>query len=338
MKRVTRSVLPGLLALGLIVEVKSAGAAAGSLDPTFGTGGVTVVSFAGGVGILSSIVAQSDGKILVLAQAGTTGSAVLRFTTTGALDTGFGSTGIAALPTSIGGGMMLQANGQIVIGGVTSLSAGGAALAAERLNTDGSLDTSFGSGGLAVVGLGIRAPGAGHAVLVQPNGDILIGAQLFPIGRRQPFQTALARFTPTGALDTTFGTQGLTIRSASTGCTLLSSGDFLVVNSEAIAQFTANGSPEPSVTGGTIVASNGSNLDGAPSVFQSNGDYLFATELFIAEESRGHNASAQVLRFTDTGAADPNLPTGPLTFSVLVDLGSRPYPTRWPFSPVGILW
>jgi len=40
------------------------------------------------------------------------------------------------------------------------------------------------------------------------------------------------------------------------------------------------------------------------SIFQPNGDYLLADQLFVGEESRAHNASVQVLRFTSTGAAD----------------------------------
>ena len=41
-------------------------------------------------------------------------------------------------------------------------------------------------------------------------------------------------------------------------------------------------------------------------VFQSeDGDYLYAFDLFVGEESRGHNSSVEVQRFTETGAPDP---------------------------------
>jgi hypothetical protein len=71
MKRFTRSLLPGLLVLSLVVGVKSASAAAGSLDPTFGSGGVTITNFtSSGFVIVDSIKLQSDGKILVSVQAG----------------------------------------------------------------------------------------------------------------------------------------------------------------------------------------------------------------------------------------------------------------------------
>jgi len=306
----TRIVLPSLLLYGCLVGVNSAWAAAGSLDPTFGSGGVTITNFASsGFVIPDSIQLQSDGKILVLVQAGNLSNEVLRYTTTGALDTSFGHNGVAVLSPSVGGSMALQANGQIVAAGVvTNRSTGGPELGVERLNTNGGSDTSFGNGGLALASLSNRATGVGFVALVQPNGDILIGAQLEPTGRRQPFQTVLARFNSAGQLDTTFGIQGVAIATAASGCTalaLLSDGEILVVNAQTVAQFTASGIVESTVTGGSIVASAGSSAPSAPSMFETNGDYLFGTELFIGQESRGHNASAEVLRFTETGAADP---------------------------------
>ena len=79
--------------------------------------------------------------------------------------------------------------------------------------------------------LGTRAPGEGTAVLVEINGDIVVGTQLFPTSRRQPTQTALARFTSTGALDNSFGSHG-TIYTNGPGCSALaelSTGELLVV-------------------------------------------------------------------------------------------------------------
>ena len=142
---------------------------------------------------------------------------------------------------------------------------------------------------------------------MQPNGFILVCAQLEPTGRRQPFQTILARFNSVGVLDPSFGTQGTAVATGSGGCTALaqlSNGDYLVVDAQAVAEFTASGSVASTITTGTLVASNGSREPSTPSVFQPNGDYLFGTELFVGEEFRGHKSSAEVLRFTETGAAD----------------------------------
>jgi uncharacterized delta-60 repeat protein len=307
MKKPLRNILAGVMCSAPILGAGSAFGKAGDLDTTFGNGGVSVISFAsGGFVIPDAIQLQSDGKILVLLQDGNVGHGVLRFTTSGVPDTTFGSNGAAGLSPSFGASLALQPNGQIVIAGLVT-SGNGSALGVERLNTNGSLDTAFGSNGLATASLGGRGTGVGEVVLVQPNGFILVCAQLEPTGRRQPFQTILARFNSVGVLDPSFGTQGTAVATGSGGCTALaqlSNGDYLVVDAQAFAEFTASGSVASTITTGTLAASNGSQEPSTPSVFQPNGDYLFGTELFVGEESRGHNSSAEVLRFTEIGAAD----------------------------------
>jgi uncharacterized delta-60 repeat protein len=323
MKTVTRHVLFGLLGFGLVVGVRAAQAAntAGTLDTSFGTKGTTVTTLTNASensGIVPySVKLQSDGKILVLVDVSGTNSSgaftttdVLRYTSTGVLDTSFGDKGIAVLPTTVSAmaSMAVQSNGQIAVAGLSGFD--GPAIEVQRLNTNGTVDTTFGTSGLAVANAG-RGTGPELVVLIESNDDILVAGQLEPIGRGQPFQTVLARFTSGGALDTTFGSQGISIATAVGGCTALaelSTGEILVVNGEAIAQFTSTGSLESTVTGGTIVASAGSQNPSTPSIFEPNGDYLFATQLFVGEESRGHNSSVQVFRFTSTGTADSTFP------------------------------
>jgi uncharacterized delta-60 repeat protein len=203
--------------------------------------------------------------------------------------------------------MALQSNnGQIVVTGeVTDPSNGAAAFGLQRLNANGTADMSFGNNGLAIADIGF--PGTQAVLLILPNSDILLGAQLEPVGRGQPFHTALARFLPNGALDTTFGSSGTVSVAAVGGCSalaVLSTGEILVVNASAIAQFTPNGSLESTVTGGTIVASAGSQNPSTTSTFQPNGAYLLATTVAIGAP-RNHNFAAEVLRFTATGSADP---------------------------------
>ena len=141
-----------LLLAGLLIALAPAYGAAGALDTkNFGVSGVAVTpGVANTDGIVNSIELQSDGRILVFVG----GTEVLRYTTSGALDGSFGSKGFAVPPTPVGGSLALQSNGQIVIGGVVTPSTGGAELGVERLNSNGTADTSFGSGGLAMVSLG----------------------------------------------------------------------------------------------------------------------------------------------------------------------------------------
>jgi len=325
MKQPIRIATMGLTVLGLAVGVPAASAAgnrAGTLDTTFGTGGVTVTSLTTASNTSTSVnpsavALQSNGDILVLADnnftndnGAFTSTDVLRFTAAGALDKSFGNGGVVQLPTNLdvdlGQSLALQSNGQILVAGVFVTSSGAAAYGVERLNTNGTVDTTFGSDGLAAAAL-TRSPTLQLVLLPETNGDILLGGQFEPTGRRQPVTTALVRFTSAGKLDSTFGSGGTVNVTANGGCTALaelSTGEIQVVDGEAIAQFTSAGVQESATTTGTIVASAGSQAPSTPSVFQPNGDFLVAGPLYVGEESRGHNASTEVLRFTNTGAAD----------------------------------
>src|SRR5689334_21516759 len=112
MRKVTLSMLAGL-SLGLIVAAAGpAYAAAGSLDPTFGNGGIVVTPNGGGV--VTDAVLQADGKIVVQGSFG-----VARFLSTGALDTSFGNGGFAQAPASADfGAVGLQSDGKILVAGV----------------------------------------------------------------------------------------------------------------------------------------------------------------------------------------------------------------------------
>ena len=66
----------------------------GSLDTSFGTGGVATAPVS-----LQSVALQSDGKIIG-AGAGDFGFSAVRYSATGILDTTFGANGVATTPTS----------------------------------------------------------------------------------------------------------------------------------------------------------------------------------------------------------------------------------------------
>jgi uncharacterized delta-60 repeat protein len=103
--------------------------------------------------------------------------------------------------------------------GIAAMAAAGGVT---RFNANGSLDTSFGSGGQAgVAGVEFFAPpmeGAqefARAVLVQPDGKILVaGSARQGQIRFAPIQGALARFNANGTLDTSFGSGGKILSSS----------------------------------------------------------------------------------------------------------------------------
>jgi uncharacterized delta-60 repeat protein len=301
-----------LLFGGLFLGVEFSWASAGNLDPSFGSSGITITRSANGFSLINAVRVQNDGKILVQVAAPSTNE-ILRYTTTGALDTSFGTNGIAPV---IGGNMAL-AGDQIVVGAiVTDPNNSQIALAVERLNNDGSRDPAFANGGMALADLGGRFP-VFSVVLAAPDGSVLMCASLEPTGRRQPAQTALVHFTSTGELDMTFGNQGVSIATAAGGCSamaLLNTGDILVVNAQTVTQFTSNGSVKSTVTGGPIVVSNAGSTLGPVSFIQADGDYLLGQDVFTGLESRGHNSAVQVLSFTETGSPDPTFSNPPFHY------------------------
>ena len=89
-----------------------------------------------------------------------------------------------------------------------------------RLNVNGTVDTSFGTGGTAVVDFGqVELPGS--KALVQSDGRILISAEILPAGGNRgadtPLDVGFARLTPTGQLDPSFGTGGRVVHRFGNG-------------------------------------------------------------------------------------------------------------------------
>src|SRR5512133_900265 len=171
----------------------------GAFDTTFGTGGIAAVDF-GGTEFGEAMARQADGRILVAGRASPGGAVVARLRATGALDPDFGVGGRVTLSAATSAGAVLVApDRNILVAGNTS---GGAVMTVTRLRPDGSLETTFGSGGTATVDFGSLADLLGGAVL-QPDGKIVLA------GYTQASEdVAVARLDANGALDATFGTGG----------------------------------------------------------------------------------------------------------------------------------
>ncbi|MGA7575057.1 MAG: hypothetical protein WCA97_13810 [Terriglobales bacterium] len=128
----------------------------------------------------------------------------------GQLDPDFGQGGIVTtdfgiLPngTASAAAVTIQPDGKIIVfGGVTSSS--GTSVAAVRYNTNGSLDTGFGTAGVATVA-GLTFP---SALALQPDGKI-VGVAFNIGGYGGAFGINIVRFSSTGVLDPAFGTGGV---------------------------------------------------------------------------------------------------------------------------------
>jgi uncharacterized delta-60 repeat protein len=333
MKKGTLIMITGLLAIGLMFGVNFAQAqtigAPGSLDPTFGTGGMVTISFGNGLAGLDAFE-QSNGDIVVVAQTNFvddfgTGIGLVRFTSAGKLDTTFGTNrttvttfpGIAFDPF----GFAVQTNGDILVGGVVTNSAGNTEYGLARYTSNGVLDTTFGAAGLVTTQAGTR-PDAPSAILLQPNGQIVMGGFEDGGGKHIPGMMSMVRYNSNGSLDTTFGTDGISLVTAvllgPETLALLSNGDYLAVGENGngtagiVAELSSTGVLQSTVTPGTVVASLSSSQGGSsPTIFQPNGDYIAA---WTTASNHDLTTSANVARFSETGIQDSTFSSFPFTF------------------------
>lgn len=212
----TRDMEVGLCFQNEVVHTYSSVFAVGGLDPSFGTGGKVITS-PGGFVSTSGITLQPDGKILSTGS-GLPGSSLFsltRYNIDGSLDTSFGNSG--KVTTDIYSGtsddrdrgqvVLVQPDGKIVVAGQATTQIPGYytyfdGSALVRYNSDGSLDTSFGSNGKVLSRTGYLAANLSKAVL-GPDGKIILVKDASS-GRYGPF--VLQRFNSDGSFDNTFGT------------------------------------------------------------------------------------------------------------------------------------
>lgn len=204
----------------------------GSLDATFGHGGMTTYSTPGAAAGASSehavsLAIQTDGKLVVAAWIGSgslgfsaadTRMQVLRYDSSGSLDQSFGQVGVDTLSTvganygAITGGLVVQPDGRILISGTYGVLLiplpyyQPDVTAFLRLHSNGSIDKTFGNNGLFfpdVVSGNTFSRSFGTAMTLQDDGRILVTGYDFGVG------SGVARFNINGSIDTTFGTNGI---------------------------------------------------------------------------------------------------------------------------------
>jgi uncharacterized delta-60 repeat protein len=172
----------------------------GALDTTFGSGGKRVVDFGGAAESVYGAALQPDGKI-VLAGGSDLRVAVARLKPNGSLDTMFSGDGKKTFSwgtLSRSSAVVVQPNGKIVLAGFSGPEGGNIQVA--RLNANGGLDTTFGTGGMVPVDFG--GDDFGLAMARQANGRILVA------GRSSVGGAVVARLRASGTLDPSFGVDG----------------------------------------------------------------------------------------------------------------------------------
>jgi len=174
----------------------------GALDTSFGSAGYAAAPASNAY--VAALAVRPDGHILTLSGQNGNGNGsppwlLAQYDATGHLDPAFGANGVLSLPTpswSTPAAAVLQSDGMLVAGGYGS---NGPVLA--RVTTQGTLDPSFGAGGIATASLAQ----SGVVDLAIASSGRILAAALTP-----GFTFRVIAFTTAGALDTSFGTKGVT--------------------------------------------------------------------------------------------------------------------------------
>jgi uncharacterized delta-60 repeat protein len=190
----------------------------GALDISFGIGGKVITSINNDERA-NSLVIQGDGKIVVV---GYTFSSIsgndvscVRYNIDGSIDNSFGINGIATFDIQTGSddkstSVDIQSDGKLILCGYSDDGTDRSSLIM-RLNTNGTIDTSFGTAGKVLTnftktGASIRQDEY-RVVKIHPlTGNIIAAGTSFTASNNS--RMIIARYTPTGLLDNTFATGG----------------------------------------------------------------------------------------------------------------------------------
>ncbi|GJQ59120.1 MAG: hypothetical protein D8M57_04865 [Candidatus Scalindua sp. AMX11] len=289
-----------------LCTVRPVVAAPGDLDPSFGAGGTVTTAFLGS-DIAQALVVQADGKLVAAGKGRGRGFLLTRYTPDGSLDPSFGTGGRVTTdfePTgfndfNIAYALVVQADGKLVAAG-----GGEREFALVRYTPDGSLDLSFGTGGKVTTDFGGLLTQA-YALVVQADGKLVAAGG----GHGAKFN--LARYTPDGSLDPSFGTGGKVTTDfndvdIATALAVQADGKLVAAGLTgakfALARYTPDGSLDPSFgTGGKVTTDFGSLDEASALVVQADSKLVAAGRT---------GAKFALARYTPDGSLDPSFGTG----------------------------
>jgi uncharacterized delta-60 repeat protein len=285
----------------------------GALDTTFSGDGKLTTDFGGGTnGTWSGVAIRPDGKITVagyMRNGSNFDFAVYRYNANGTLDTTFSGDGMVNVgfssgPEDLATDLVLQPNGKIVVGGVScdDVAFNNCDFAVIRLNTNGSLDTTFSSDGRQVINFGgvVDLP---DGIALQSDGKIVLAGF-----KETPTESyfALARLNTDGTLDTTFKGTGKVITGFGAGSgahghdiRIQSDGKILVVGlakgNFAMARYNSDGGLDTafSLDGRAMVNFGFDDVGWVIALQPSDGKYVLAG--YIDDGTQRDFALARVL-------------------------------------------
>lgn len=199
-----------LLLSALLSTPRASAQQAGDLDSTFSADGIAITNINPGNDFGLAMAVQPDGRIVV---AGMTTAppehiALVRYLPDGDIDGSFGTDGVVITPVGVlnsrAASIAIQPDGRILIGGEATVDPlAGSVFMLARYHADGTLDNSFGIGGILTDDIGSGAEREMRLAL-QADGMIVVAGQAL-------LDIAVVRYTTNGSRDSTFATDGLRV-------------------------------------------------------------------------------------------------------------------------------
>jgi uncharacterized delta-60 repeat protein len=241
----------------------------GSLDRSFSGDGKVTTNFTSGPEFAHSVAIQGDGKIIAAGRVSGGGGrmALVRYNADGTLDTSFSGDGKVTTDFTARDDraekVMVQGDSKIVVAGTTAYYRGSGRFALARYNSNGSLDASFSGDGKVTTNFTGAFDGA-FAGAIQMDGKIVAAGEAGG-------NLGVARYMSDGTLDTTFGGDGTTITSFTSGIdyadeiTIDSDGKIVAVGSAnyfgrdpkfALARYNGDGTLDSGFSGDGRVTTN----------------------------------------------------------------------------------
>jgi uncharacterized delta-60 repeat protein len=283
----------------------------GALDTTFLTTG------SGFNGTVRALVLQPDGRLLAGGAFtninGTNRNYIARLNSDGTTDSSFNPGAGADNPVNAIALYTSGANsGRIVIGGAFASMNGTPRNFLARLNSDGSLDTTF--------DVGTGANGAVHAIAIQPDGKVVVGGDFTTFNGTT--RSNIIRLNLDGSVDTSFNSGGAGANGSVRAIAVQTDGKILAgglfttyngTNNNRIVRLTTTGADEASFT---AAVSGGANNAVYSIALQDDGKIVVGGDF----SQFGGVTRNRATRLTETGAVDPtiNFGTGANSFVAAV--------------------
>ena len=303
----------------------------GALDGSFGDGGIVTTGLDSGfLDFASDVAIAPDGKIVAVGIDNSGPSEdfrIERYDPSGVPDASFGAAGTGAVTTDFHGdtdrayAVAVQPDGKIVVAGHATDAAGtGNDFAVARYDVDGELDPTFGDDGTGMVTTDIAGVADfAYAIALQPDGAIVLAGRVSNDGGGGFF--GLARYTPDGRLDGTFGSNGTTIGDFGHGgiaeaVVVQPDGKLLVAGNAigdfALARFDADGSQDLTFgTGGLVTTDFGPLVGNTPAPDYAH-DLAVDTDgsiVVVGTTEFGGGSDFAIARYDSDGDLDPGFGT-----------------------------